>query len=376
MVEKMRRWYYLIFLLLLTGCGQAPAKEEGHVLRIEVNKDVEPLPLDSIFGRMEYIPLETTDSSLLSGIDRVRVYDSLFYILDRKQAVIEVFDGKGNFCRKLDRKGRAPGEYLSLEDFCIHDTLVYVLSSASKKIFVYNREFEFVEDIRVNAYATNLEYCDAYLYLFNNFCSDDLNNYYVIDPVRKKIVNKFSPFLEKQRGVAYIQNNLSVYQHKVYSFLSYGYGIYALSPDRFEEVMQLDFGKENMWPSDFMTYSDEERKAYLKRYSSRWDFPVNGLHVLYMDDNRLYFSFTKGITYHYFCMKNTGDVYLGLLGPSRAYPLMNNTVVYMNERYCLLSITPDAICNLKEKTGILPPCLQSVQIEDNPALGLAYWKNR
>jgi hypothetical protein len=72
----------------------------------DIGNDIEP--------EWEICALDTKDDCLVGVIYRIYCKNDLYYILDRHSSVISVFNRKGEFVSKLDKKGGGPDEYLQI----------------------------------------------------------------------------------------------------------------------------------------------------------------------------------------------------------------------------------------------------------------------
>lgn len=88
---------------------------------------------------MSFIPLQTTDESIIGKISKIHYRGNKFYILDSQQKVIFIFDEQGNFLSKIDNKGKGPCEYIDIWDFYVDNTgFIQILSQTfPAKIIVY-----------------------------------------------------------------------------------------------------------------------------------------------------------------------------------------------------------------------------------------------
>lgn len=167
------RFFVSIFVLLVFcfhSCSTQEAKDKGNIA-IDVNRN-DRVSLSDIVEKIELFPLETNKDSWLSfplgEPDKVVRYNGDFYFLDKDQDVIFVFDPEGMFLKRIDRKGRGPGEYISIYDFNINrfTNNLEILSSESRCIYVYDLEtLRPVETIRFPADLPAL-------HLFHNLTSD------------------------------------------------------------------------------------------------------------------------------------------------------------------------------------------------------------
>ena len=150
----MKLGFFVNILFFLLSCG---GKQQGGIPVYSV--DV--LQRDSVnhfFSGYEYVMLETNENCLLGEVKGMKVYDSVIGIRERERILLFGHDGK--FISKIDKKGRGAGEYLSVEDFCVRDSLVYVLSGAYKSILVYGMSGTFVRKIELGDWYGHFEVLD------------------------------------------------------------------------------------------------------------------------------------------------------------------------------------------------------------------------
>ena len=67
-------------------------------------------------AEVKYIPLETTEESLVGPVDKVVYHEGVFYLFDRTQLRVLMFDEEGHYIRALFRSGQGPGEYTAPGD--------------------------------------------------------------------------------------------------------------------------------------------------------------------------------------------------------------------------------------------------------------------
>ncbi|MDE6194915.1 MAG: 6-bladed beta-propeller [Muribaculaceae bacterium] len=85
---------------------------------------------DSLFSYSHHLILQTTDSSMIGIINKVLIEDDLLYVMS-DQAKITVFSSNGDYVRSFSHIGQGPGEYASLSDFDVRDSIVYLLAGNS-----------------------------------------------------------------------------------------------------------------------------------------------------------------------------------------------------------------------------------------------------
>lgn len=87
----------LLFLIMpfFTACTPSAPKMQT-VYEINIDSISEALPE---LAQIKYVPLETTDSSLIGNIDKILYQNNKYYILDKVEKKILVFDGKEKPCK-------------------------------------------------------------------------------------------------------------------------------------------------------------------------------------------------------------------------------------------------------------------------------------
>ena len=123
--------------LLLMSCSNEEFNIENTHRKIDEISEI----VDSI----TFVPLETTEQSLLTSISKVKMHDREYYMLDSKQNIIFVFSKNGDYLRQLNRVGKGEGEYLNIKDFNFFDNHLEVL--ALNRILVFDLDFSYIRSI-------------------------------------------------------------------------------------------------------------------------------------------------------------------------------------------------------------------------------------
>lgn len=153
---------YIIFLLwifLLPSCvnnsnrsinddGMKKASDSAYFIEIEKNlKREKPVLLRSIGKGLEYIPLETTPSSLMGEILHIQFTSDFIFITANPSNGLLQFDRKGKFIKQIGSKGRGPGEYIGGSRFCIdqENEKIFIMSCWSDcKIMEFNFNGDYI----------------------------------------------------------------------------------------------------------------------------------------------------------------------------------------------------------------------------------------
>ncbi len=144
--------------LFLLSCHNRNGR--GDLVAISVPGEAETL-FEDIVAEYDIVKLETTNSSYLSVIDKIKIFRDEIYILDTRigrTGRLLVFDKNGKFQRSIGRVGRGPGEYLKLYNFEIdHGTNELLLVDVGgEKVMVFSLDGTFKNYVSFEELPTNI----------------------------------------------------------------------------------------------------------------------------------------------------------------------------------------------------------------------------
>ncbi|MHC1779509.1 MAG: 6-bladed beta-propeller [Bacteroidales bacterium] len=116
------------------------------------------LNISEIAESVEYIPLQTTDSSLVGNLSEV-YYSNGFFVLNTYKnysGILKIFDRKGQFYNTLNKKGRGPEEYTSINRIDTYKNNIIIL--AFHNIHEYSFDGKFIKSLPVK----KDEFCNGY----------------------------------------------------------------------------------------------------------------------------------------------------------------------------------------------------------------------
>ena len=158
----------LIYAVLLlataafSACSSSPKQENKEVntpseksfYELDLSKDFsgsdnQTLLLSDIVEDVEYVKLETTDDCLLAGTARVFITNDDIYTLNNySDYKLLRFDRKtGKFISQIGSIGQGPKEMINPCFVFAKDSLVYVTSTSTDKVYVYTNENQFVRSV-------------------------------------------------------------------------------------------------------------------------------------------------------------------------------------------------------------------------------------
>lgn len=138
----MKRIILLSFLFIqISYCSRKnpdSADFGNPVIVIDLLSEAEPASerLSAFADDIDYIPLQTTDRSLMEGsVRRVLLREKTIYLSNGKN--IMCFDIEGRFLFKLDKQGRGPGEYTIIFDFDVDSDNKYLIIPNYSRLLFY-----------------------------------------------------------------------------------------------------------------------------------------------------------------------------------------------------------------------------------------------
>lgn len=225
----------LVLIFVLIGCTNK--KDEGDasslpVLDVTKEYPVREVKLDDI-ADVEYVPLETTDESVLpSSCVFFDVSDKYIITEDLVSGTIFIFTRQGKFVRKINHIGQGAKEYLGLNEFVVDFKAeeLFVGSYNNKKFFVYSFNGDYIREFPLQTYHTQykpiLNYTDEYLIANNPFY--DFKSQKSLDESPYLFISKkdgsihHSEMIIPDRITHYLKSMVvrldksSLYNHKVY----------------------------------------------------------------------------------------------------------------------------------------------------------------
>ena len=144
----------LLLIITLLGCSsnkkQEPISKSG-VPVINLSEDVSTVPsllLSEAAEKLEIVPLEMTDESVLSDITEMQVTDHNIWIDHGREFYIYRFSRTGKFLNNIGSIGQGPGEYTTYSTFLVDEDKkeVYIIANTNG-VLAYDFEGNFKRKI-------------------------------------------------------------------------------------------------------------------------------------------------------------------------------------------------------------------------------------
>lgn len=235
---------YLFIILLICSCTNSKSDKNDNINSIlikdsDLNKKYK---LSEIIDSVLLIPLETNDSCLIGNISKILMVGDTICILDGKVNRILYFDKQGKFISAISHMGRAPFEYLSLDDFCrLNNGNIAVINSSIKKLIIYNSKGEGVDVQKLPFFADALEQLNDSILVFNGSSFEDriiLWNY-----KQQRIINSYIKY--DKRFSRRILKPFTKYGEEVFWRQNFHSELFKVDENKLYKVRKVDFGKHS-----------------------------------------------------------------------------------------------------------------------------------
>lgn len=253
----MKKIFIPLIVVCFTMCKQPPQIDKA--IFVDLDRP-ERASLFDYFSSIELIPLETSSDVLIAGITKIINHQDKWYMLDKPQSIIFVFDQTGKFLFKIDKKGQGVGEYLFISDFNINPFTgnLEVLESFGN-LNVYDLSGNHIETklIKYDGFYAVHQFAalDSCTYIFYSISQPKKIIYFNLD--EKKLLHE--EFKESERLGSFASHNLYQGQDDWYIFRPIHPVVYKIGKERLEVAFQFDFGTHTREGTTAIFSSEAER---------------------------------------------------------------------------------------------------------------------
>lgn len=297
--------------LALSSCGSksghsmSNSSAEGKKIVVNVD-DAQSLQASVLFDTVEYVPLETNDTFLVSGVNHLKLTDGgdIYFISDK---AFFCFDGKtGKGKTKIARLGGGPEEYVSLFDSYVNPLTheIELLDNNGKKIVTYDVQGNYVHALPLpfmSFMLTKTSRSDYWLYnnnLISDVCKSKVVHY---DADKQKLIEEYFPinkhlaeyfFVEDEKNFVHEGKNLLYMSSSVDTIFR------IKETDEVEVAYVLDLDKYKV-PYEFYQMNYRDIMEFMNASKGRsyiCEFPTfavndNSVMVACIKDAKLYLTY-------------------------------------------------------------------------------------
>ena len=311
----MTRTLFVIFsgAILLSACHRNRPATGLTVLHPPLQTTEHLLHLSDIADSLSYIKLATDTSNLIGVIDKIIPLKDRILIVDKDiTQTIYIFDKSGKFIRKINKKGRGPGEYLSLNDVAVDvsNKRLIVHDDMAQKLSIFTYEGEFIEKIRLDFITTSIAYlgnnrlacyCD-YINNPNYSIRSKSPNLILFDLQTRKTQSKlFFNSTINRLGITGLINNLSsTYSNDtVHLIMPLNDTVYSICNNKVQPEYYVDLGVTPQMRELQRTASSSKSAQEASQEDSKPQYPVicnmlesdSVVYLFYRHNNKSYYGF-------------------------------------------------------------------------------------
>jgi len=282
----------LIFLLPLISCQKTRYKDNPKLITYKLKKlpktsEVRLSDLNAI--NIKYIPLETNEQCLITGINDLlsgnRIIAGGRFFLTKYWNTILEFKYDGSFVNRIGTVGRGPNEITTVYDVNIdkRNQSIYFLCDRGRKLNIYSEKGEFVKSFQIPFYSNEFTFTkNSILCYSENHFGNVENSYALIDTnalIIQKYPNKY-PFKKHDGYFIWHENLFYRFNSRVFKKEVYSDTIYVFEDMRFKPHLVIEVGEKLMTPA---ARSEFDGQYLLKNYVD----PLN----LFEFGNYIYYEF-------------------------------------------------------------------------------------
>lgn len=130
----MKTALLITLTIVIWSCGRNDIRK-SNMIDLLSSPESEMLNLSDLASNVEYIPIQTLDSSLIRYVYDLRTSNDKIFIYTPVE--ILCFNNKGQYLYKLDKQGRGPEEYQYISDFDLNSVNDLLIILITKKIVFY-----------------------------------------------------------------------------------------------------------------------------------------------------------------------------------------------------------------------------------------------
>ena len=181
-------------------------------ISVDLDKKNDEVDLKKVIDSVSFIRLEMSQNSIIGHIDKVYFDDGKIFVVDRTSAkAIFIFDDQGNFINKIAAVGKAPNEFLEIQDVAIdkENKRIVLLDLAGRRCIFFNYNGDYSFGRQMYFYFSGLEIVDSSHIAFSTetAANDHLpsinNNYLLVGDFQGKVFSKDFPYRDADRAFTY-----------------------------------------------------------------------------------------------------------------------------------------------------------------------------
>jgi hypothetical protein len=236
----------VLSLFISYGCKKQTCNKTNTIF-VDVDNISGDVSIFDIFDRVEIIPLETNDKSLIKYITKLVCYNNNLYIFDYNLSKILAFNHSGKYLFSIDDQGGGPEQYKLVSDFDIDtdSNKILLVSPIDSKLHEYDMNGNFIRKYNLpesrNGAYKHIKYLNSDMIAFWTFDYNNRLKFY--SKSKNHLVNECFPETDN----FYERISTPLFPYGNYMARPVDNNIYEMSADgKLSVAYTWDFGKLNI----------------------------------------------------------------------------------------------------------------------------------
>lgn len=259
--------------------------------------------LSDRFESVDYILLESSDSTPIVRPFKIRIDSRGIFVEDRSMGNLLIFDSLGIGKGMIEPTGVGPGEFQSMEDFQVTDTAIHILDGYLQKIVSFNLDGMYLGERKLYSHPYNFYFKPGEI-LLNYGNKTDFDGYGIVKISTEK----------ESKGVYKVQDGLDKIQYtSINGFME--------DPHRKQVLLKMDTSYEVLIFNENLDLKEKllfDFGKYNFDFDKRVDLTLSPQKFRYLEDNHIVENISA-----FFPVKNGYFMFVSQAGGSSSFIFLN-----------------------------------------------------
>ncbi|MGF1587092.1 MAG: 6-bladed beta-propeller [Bacteroidales bacterium] len=181
--------FSVLFVVFFSSCNTSNT-DLNKINLVSAVSDISQVDLSNFVDEISYIPLETSESSLLGYIYKIIISDQFLYVRDNRN--LHLFSRDGKYLSQVGVMGKGPGEIQFITDFCVDASSGHIFILDGNTIKIHNNHGDFMKQISIEGdNPGQVDFTDGNLLIYYYNSSGKTENSYELINLNGDIIKRF-----------------------------------------------------------------------------------------------------------------------------------------------------------------------------------------
>ncbi|MCH7412453.1 6-bladed beta-propeller [Belliella sp. R4-6] len=288
----------ILIAILVISCNSTEITESMVETKTFVLDPTEnnKIPISEVIEEVIFLPLETTNESLIGDIHSIKYFNNKYFIQDRDKVLC--FNADGTFLSKLGSFGSGPDQYSSCDQFVIDEINGYLMINNQRtgmELLMYDSTLQFLSKRKYYEHTESILPIDGKGFCFyfgNKFFESHKHYVKTLD----NDLNFKDNFIEKSftidHSITSPFHGSYSYQNKAYVYPMFENVIYEIDMEGYIPKYRFDFG--NYTITEEFLKSIERLSSRDQMFALKESKYVYNIDRVFESDRWIYFQYYSG----------------------------------------------------------------------------------